>query len=27
VPGFFGEFISFYKKSAVTATLFVKRTT
>jgi hypothetical protein len=27
VPGFFGEFISFYKKSRVTATLFVKRTT
>jgi len=27
VPGFFWEFISFYKKSAVTATLFVKRTT
>ena len=27
VPGFFGEFISFYKKSAVTATLIVKRTT
>jgi hypothetical protein len=27
VPGFFGEFISFYKKSVVTATLIVKRTT
>jgi hypothetical protein len=27
VPGFFGEFISFYKKSAVTTTLIVKRTT
>jgi hypothetical protein len=27
VPGFFGEFISFYKKSILTATLFVKRTT
>jgi hypothetical protein len=27
VPGFFWEFISFYKKSVVTATLFVKRTT
>ena len=27
VPGFFWEFISFYKKCAVTATLFVKRTT
>ena len=27
VPGFFWEFISFYKKSAETATLFVKRTT
>jgi hypothetical protein len=27
VPGFFWEFISFYKMSAVTATLFVKRTT
>jgi hypothetical protein len=27
VPGFFWELISFYKKSAVTATLFVKRTT
>ena len=27
VPGFFWEFTSFYKKSAETATLFVKRTT
>jgi hypothetical protein len=27
VPGFFWEFISFYKKCAGTATLFVKRTT
>ena len=27
LPGFFGEFISFYQKSAVTTTLFVKRTT
>jgi hypothetical protein len=27
VPGFFWEFISFYKKSTVTATLIVKRTT
>ena len=27
LPGFFGEFTSFYQKSAETTTLFVKRTT